>query len=73
MSSVAAATSGFFFMSAILNYSSAISVEFAAFPRRPAGCVGSLWMYKESEYRYIACDAVRVEAHFDGHGKQARA
>ena len=55
MSSVAAATSGFFFMSAILNYSSAISVEFAALPRIPAGCVGSLSMYQESEYMYITC------------------
>jgi hypothetical protein len=30
-------------------------------------------MYKEIEYMYITCDAVGVEAHFDGHGKQARA
>src|ERR1700730_17687273 len=66
MSSLAAATSGFFFMSAILNYSSAISVEFAAFPRGSAVCVGSLWMYKEIEYMYITCNAVWVEAHFDG-------
>jgi hypothetical protein len=30
-------------------------------------------MGKEIEYMYIACEAVWVEVHFDGHGKQAGA
>jgi hypothetical protein len=28
-------------------------------------------MYQEIEYMYITCDAVWVEAHFDGHGRRA--